>query len=73
MVGSLAQSVITDFTCLEFCVQAGAIQKISSTLHKTENLNVIAIYISFRYYSHNSQSHCYRWIRVIMSKQKGDY
>ena len=29
MSGSLAQSVITDFTHLEFCIQAGAIQKVS--------------------------------------------
>ena len=42
MVASLAQrpsqNVITDFTHLEFCIQAGAIQKVSiSILHKTEN------------------------------------
>ena len=34
----LAQSFIPDFTCLEFCIQAGAIRKVSKdTLHKTEN------------------------------------
>ena len=34
----LAQTFITDFTHLEFCIQAGAIRKVSKgTLHKTEN------------------------------------
>ena len=33
-----SRSVITDFTHLEFYIQAGAIRKVSiSTLHKTEN------------------------------------
>ena len=33
-----SQSVIADFTHLEFFIQAGAIRKVSiSTLHKTEN------------------------------------
>ena len=41
-VGSLAQSVITDFICLEFYVQAGSILKISRHLNdKAENLNMI--------------------------------
>ena len=39
MAGSLAQSAITDFTRLEFYVQAGVIRQASRHLNKTESFN----------------------------------
>ena len=41
MVGSLAESVIYDFICLEIYIQAGSVLKVSRHLNKSENLNVI--------------------------------
>ena len=71
MAGSLAQRVITNFTCLEFYVQAGAIWKVSQ-LNKSGNLNVT--YPSGSYYNSlwNSPSHYYRWIRVAKQKDENE-